>query len=115
MAPACIQGRPTWRVGLILTFIGTSTESPSQISPPEDRPTRKATARRSGPPKSDSRLTKKKALPYNSATEGSSALARRFQPPKQQRQQRIDPRRGARLAPFLGMAGMMEAAGGIEN
>src|SRR6184192_2196594 len=91
MATACIQGRPTWRVGLILTFIGTSTESPSQISPPEDRPTRKATARRSGPPKSDITSHGKKGFALSSASEGSSALARRFQSPKQQRQQLIDP------------------------
>ena len=45
----------------------------------------------------------------------SSPLAGRFQSPEQQRQQRVDPRRGARLVPFLGVHGMVEAAGGIEN
>src|SRR4029077_17569440 len=44
-----------------------------------------------------------------------SALARRFQSLEEQREYRIDPRRSTRIAPFLGMAGMMEAAGGIEN
>src|SRR5438270_5449113 len=62
-----------------------------------------------GPPKrapqnQTSRLTEKRALPYSSVTEGVSALARGFQTPKQQRQQRIDPRRSARVVPFLGMA-----------
>src|SRR5437588_5283710 len=110
--PACIQGYRTWKVGL--TFAGHRL-SPSQTSPPEDWPTRKATASRSGPPKSDITSHGKSALPYSLVTEGASALARGFQTPKQQRQQRIDPRRSARLAPFLGMGGMMEAAGGIEN
>src|SRR5690349_15971036 len=44
-----------------------------------------------------------------------SALALRFQSLEQQREDRVDPRRRTGIAPFLGMAGMMEAAGGIEN
>src|SRR2546429_9730354 len=42
-------------------------------------------------------------------------LARRFQAPEQQRQQRVDPRGQRRIAPFLGMRGMMEADSGVEN
>src|SRR3954468_21431271 len=46
---------------------------------------------------------------------GKSALARRFEPLEYQRQQRIDARRGTRLVPFLGVRGMVEAAGGVED
>src|SRR6266478_10202327 len=42
-------------------------------------------------------------------------LARRFQTPEQQRQQGVDPRCELWIAPFLGMGGMMEAAGGVKN
>src|SRR6187551_501181 len=51
----------------------------------------------------------------NSDFEGSSTLARRFQTLEQQRQQRVDPRRGTRLFPFIGVSWMVEAAGGVEN
>jgi hypothetical protein len=56
----------------------------------------------------------KRALPQL-GLRGSSALARRFQTLEQQREQGVDPRRGTRLVPFLGVHGMVEAAGGIEN
>src|SRR6202051_1683151 len=37
-----------------------------------------------------------------------STLARDLESPEQQRQQRVDPRRVVRVAPFIGMGGMME-------
>src|SRR6266849_3050599 len=43
------------------------------------------------------------------------ALARRFQAPEQQGQQGVDPRGELWIAPFLGMRGMVEAAGGVEK
>src|SRR4051794_374797 len=46
---------------------------------------------------------------------GKSALMRRFQALEQQCQQGVSPRRELRIAPFLGMSGMMEADGRIED
>src|SRR5665213_1908360 len=51
----------------------------------------------------------------SSAQENHSAPARGFQALKQQRQQSIDPRRQLRVAPFLRMGGMVEAAGGVKQ
>src|SRR5438874_12546002 len=42
------------------------------------------------------------------------ALARRFQAPEQQRQQRVDPRGLGRIVPLVGMGGMVIARGGVE-
>src|SRR5882672_2592981 len=44
-----------------------------------------------------------------------SALPRRFKPPKQEPQNGVDPRGSIRIAPLLGVAGMVEAAGRIKQ
>jgi len=46
---------------------------------------------------------------------GSALARRRFQAPEQQRQHGVDPPCERRIAPFLGMGGMMETDGGVEH
>ena len=43
------------------------------------------------------------------------ALAWRFHALEQQRQKSVNPRRELRIAPLVGMGGMVEADGGVEN
>src|SRR5262250_1131320 len=43
------------------------------------------------------------------------ALVRRFKALDQQRQDRVDSRRKLRVSPVIGMCGMMEAVGRVEN
>src|ERR1700687_4453213 len=47
--------------------------------------------------------------------DGSALARRRFQAPEQQRQHGVDARYERRIAPFLGMGGVMETDGGVEH